>query len=167
MCEGARVGQPTVATDRPTSGGNPSFAAKAALKYCQHFRPCSCSLAFAVVGPKQRHNRRQKEDTRHGPTPTPTRRTTDWRRADEREGTSEFPAAQFEARNGTALPLPKFARIRARVGMGTTRMTRYGRGREPSPSFLLAGAAPALLSLCPSVSGRTDADGRSMSLKGR
>ena len=33
-----RVGQ-------PTEGRRGEFAAKAALKYCQHFRPCSCSLA--------------------------------------------------------------------------------------------------------------------------
>ena len=125
------VGQPT--TDQQQT----EFCRKAALKYCQHFSPCSCSVTRWSVQNSAITVEAKKR----------TRSTMDWIETNEREGTSEFPLVQFEARNVLLIGAP--------LGMGTTCMSRRKTLSRLS------------LSLRQSVDADGRSDGRSMSLKGR
>ena len=126
------VGQPT--TDQQQQ--QTEFCRKSGSEILPTFQTLFV-LGYAVVGPKQRHNLRgQKEDT-----------VDDGLETNEREGTSEFPLVQFEARNVLLIGAP--------LGMGTTCMSRRKTLSRLS------------LSLRQSVDADGRSDGRSMSLKGR
>ena len=101
-------------------------------------------LAHAAVGPKQRHNRRRKGDTRHGRG----RRSGDERTRTDVKALRNFP--RYNLKPATERPLPNFSRVQAREGIGWEENSLNVANENP---LLVVSVAPALLSVRQSVDG--------------